>query len=82
MRAFAPTPGAWFEANGERIKLLDAEATADALGQPGEVLDDRLSIACGIGCIRPLLVQRAGRSAMTPGELLRGFPIAADTILS
>ena len=82
VRAFAPTPGAWFEANGERIKLLDAEATADALGQPGEVLDDRLSIACGIGCIRPLLVQRAGRSAMTPGELLRGFPIAAGTILS
>jgi len=82
VRAFAPTPGAWFEANGERIQLLDAEATADALGQPGEVLDDRMSIACGIGCIRPLLVQRAGRSAMTPGELLRGFPIAAGTILS
>ena len=82
VRAFAPTPGAWFEANGERVKLLDAEATAGALGQPGEVLDDRMSIACGIGCIRPLLVQRAGRSAMTPGELLRGFPIAAGTILS
>ena len=25
VRAFAPVPGAWFEANGERIKLLDAE---------------------------------------------------------
>ena len=23
VRAFAPAPGAWFEANGERIKLLD-----------------------------------------------------------
>ena len=26
VRAFAPAPGAWFEANGERIKLLEAAA--------------------------------------------------------
>lgn len=80
VRAFAPSPGAWFEADGERIKLLEAEI-AEAAGTPGEVLDDQLTIACGSGAIRPLKVQRAGRAIMTPGELLRGFPIAAGTIL-
>jgi methionyl-tRNA formyltransferase len=81
VRGFAPSPGAWFEANGERIKLLDAEAGADASGKPGEVLDDCLNVASGSGYIRPLKVQRAGRAPMTPGELLRGFPIPEGTIL-
>jgi len=81
VRAFAPSPGAWFEANGERVKLLSAEAGTDASARSGEVLDDCLCIACGTGYIRPLMVQRAGRGAMTPGELLRGFPIPKGTIL-
>ncbi|HXH52911.1 MAG TPA: methionyl-tRNA formyltransferase [Sphingomicrobium sp.] len=81
VRAFAPSPGAWFEAGGERVKLLDAVVGADASGQPGEVLDDCLNIACGEGYVRPLLVQRAGRAPMTPGELLRGFAIAKGSLL-
>ncbi|HEX5236861.1 MAG TPA: methionyl-tRNA formyltransferase [Sphingomicrobium sp.] len=81
VRAFNPVPGAWFEANGERVKLLDAAVRDDASGRPGEVLDDCLNIACGSGYIRPLKVQRAGRTAMTPGELLRGFPIPKGTVL-
>jgi methionyl-tRNA formyltransferase len=81
VRAFAPSPRAWFEANGERIKLLEVAVGADASGVPGEVLDDCLSIACGSGYIRPLQVQRAGRAAMPPGELLRGFRIPKGAIL-
>jgi len=45
------------------------------------VIDDCLTIACGEGFLRPLKVQRAGRAAMSPGELLRGFPIPKGTIL-
>ena len=78
--AFAPAPGAWFEVNGERIKLLRA-AIEGSSGKPGEVVDDLLTIACGRGAIRPLLVQRAGRGPMSPEELLRGFPIPKDTLL-
>jgi methionyl-tRNA formyltransferase len=78
--AFAPVPGAWFEASGERIKLLEAEIKPGS-GRPGEVLDDRLAIACADGAVRPLLVQRAGRAPMTPEDLLRGFAIPAGTIL-
>ena len=81
VRAFNPVPGAWFEANSERVKLLEAAVGDDASGRPGEVLDDCLTIACGSGCVRPLKVQRAGRGAMSAGELLRGFPIPKGTIL-
>jgi methionyl-tRNA formyltransferase len=80
VRAFAPAPGAWFEANGERVKLLEA-GLSSAEGSPGEVLDDALTIACGYGAIVPVTVQRAGRSSMTPQELLRGFAIPKGTIL-
>jgi methionyl-tRNA formyltransferase len=80
VRAFNPVPGAWFEANGERIKLLAAEVI-DGSGAPGEVLDEQLTIACGEGALRPLSVQRAGRGAMTPDELLRGFAVPKGTVL-
>src|SRR6476661_3606824 len=80
VRAFNPMPGAWFEANGERIKLLEAEIAAGS-GAPGEILDDGLTIATGNAAIRPLLVQRAGRGPMSAGELLRGFAIPKGTIL-
>jgi len=77
IRAFNP-PGAFFEHAGERVRILAAEV---GLGDPasindlGTVLDDRLTIQCAGGTIRPTLVQRAGRGVMTPDELLRGFPI-------
>jgi methionyl-tRNA formyltransferase len=81
VRAFNPVPGAWFEADGERIKLLKVAIGSDASGTAGEVLDDRLKVACGDGYIRPVKVQRAGRSVMTAGELLRGFAIPKGTML-
>lgn len=82
VRAFAPSPGAWFEANGERIRVLEADVDNAAGGQPGEVLDGSLAVACGKGALRPLKVQRAGRAVMSPGDLLRGFSIPPGTILS
>ena len=81
VRAFAPAPGAWFEVGTERIKLLAAEL-AEGAGPPGVVLDDQLTIATGEGALRPTLVQRAGRAAMSPAELLRGFPLPPGTRLA
>ena len=80
VRAFNPTPGAWFEVNGERVKLLAADVV-EGSGTPGEVLDDALTIACGGGAIVARTVQRAGRAPMMPQELLRGFPICEGTVL-
>ncbi|MFZ5745147.1 MAG: methionyl-tRNA formyltransferase [Pseudomonadota bacterium] len=76
IRAFAPAPGAWFEYQGERCKVLAADIT-DGSGAPGEVLDDQLTIACAKAAIRPTLVQRAGRPVMATADLLRGWAIAA-----
>jgi methionyl-tRNA formyltransferase len=81
VRAFNPVPGAFFEVAGERVKLLAADIV-DAAGEPGTVLDDRLTIAYGTGSLAPRLVQRAGRGVMTPDELLRGFPIPPGTRLA
>ena len=93
VRAFNP-PGAWFEFSGERVRVLAVEAYPgggrgpDAVGarlgpglRRGTVIDGHLTIACGTGAIRPILVQRAGRGVMTVAELLRGFPIPAGTQL-
>jgi len=81
VRAFNPVPGAWFEANGERIKLLDAECI-DGAGTPGEDLGLPLVIACGEDAIHCRLVQRAGKGAMAVEDLLRGFAIAQGTIVA
>ena len=75
IRGLSPAPGAWFEAKGERIKVLFADAVA-AKGAPGEVLSD-LSIACGEGALKPVAVQRAGRAAADWNAFLRGFPLQA-----
>lgn len=81
VRAFAPAPGAWFEYQGERCKVLAADVV-EGSGAPGEVLDDALTIACASGAIRPTLVQRAGRPAMATADMLRGWAIAAGARLA
>ena len=80
VRAFAPAPGAFFELEGERYRVLAAEVVAGE-GAPGSVLDDLLTIACGVGALRPLTVQRAGRPAMDTAALLRGRAVPAGTVL-
>jgi methionyl-tRNA formyltransferase len=85
VRAFAPTPGAFFELDGERYRVLAAEvveAGGDAGPTPSTVLDDALTIACGTGAIRPTLIQRAGKPVMETTAFLRGKAIAAGIILA
>jgi len=86
IRAFNPMPGAFFEFEGERYKLLAADvvhpAETVAGAAPGVTLDDALTIACNPGAIRATRVQRAGKPAMDAGELLRGRPIAKGTRLA
>lgn len=80
IRAFTPAPGAFFEFAGERFRILSAQVLKEA-GPAGTVIDDQLTIGCGTGAIQPTLIQRAGKSAMTPAELLRGFAIPQGSIL-
>jgi len=81
VRAFDPWPGAYFIADGERIRVSAADALADRSAPPGTVLDDRLAIACSDGALRPTRLQRPGRKAQDAAEFLRGFAIPAETVL-
>ena len=82
VRAFDPWPGAWFDAGGERIRVLMAEALPQAAtAPPGTIIDARLAIACGAGVLRPLRLQRPGRAALDAAEFLRGFALPQGTVL-
>src|SRR5882672_3878660 len=81
VRAFDPWPGTFFVIGSERIRVLAADALPSPPAAPGSVLDDRLTIACGDGALRPSFVQRPGRAQMETAALLRGFAIPPGTVL-
>lgn len=85
IRGLSPFPGAWFEIELQgkpvRVKALGAEV-ANANGQPGTILDDKLTIACGTGAVRLLRVQRQGKGAMDADAFLRGAGDLAGKVLS
>jgi methionyl-tRNA formyltransferase len=80
IRGLSPFPGAWFELDGARIKVLRS-TQGEGSGAPGTVLDDKLTVACAEGAVRILELQRAGRQAMKAEEFLRGSDIAPGTRL-
>ena len=80
VRAFAPAPGAWFELDGERYRVLEA-AVVQQSGTPSVTLDDRLTVACAEDALRPVLIQRASRPVMGATDLLRGRAVPAGTVL-
>ncbi len=90
IHGLSPFPGAWLllpraDKPGEhaRVRVLKAQlAGHSGSGQPGEVLDEKLAIACAQGAIRPLLLQREGKAPMPLEAFLRGFPVAAGTLLA
>lgn len=85
IRGLSPFPGAWFEAPSDkgpvRVKALLSRVEEGA-GTPGQTLDDSLLIACGTGAVRLLRAQREGKSAQDAADFLRGFPVAAGTVLA
>src|SRR4051812_31669946 len=77
IHGLSPFPGAWCEMpiEGEtRVKILRCELAAGS-GAPGELLDERLTIACEEGTIRILELQRAGKQPMKADDFLRGTPL-------
>ena len=84
IRGLAPFPGAWFMAPSERgpvrVKAL-LSIPEDGEGAPGEILDDRLLIACGEGAVRILRAQRDGRVPQDVDLFLRGFPLSPGEML-
>jgi methionyl-tRNA formyltransferase len=63
------------------VKVLRS-TRGEGKGAPGQVIDDRLTIACADGAIRILELQRAGKQPMKADEYLRGLPLAAGAVVS
>ncbi|MBO0332349.1 methionyl-tRNA formyltransferase [Sneathiella sp. CAU 1612] len=80
IRGLNPAPGAYFEYQGQRIKLL-AATPVEGEGGPGTVLDDRLTVACGEGALRLITLQPAGKGAMDAASFLNGRLIAKGEVL-
>ena len=70
-----PSPGAFFNFNGERYKILKAQI-GRAQGNPGSVLSDNLEIACGNNqSIIVKEIQRQGKRPQNIGEFIQGSQI-------
>ena len=77
-----PSPGAFFNFNGERYKILKAEI-GDNIGKNGEVISDNLEIACGKEkSIKILEIQREGKRVQKIGEFMLGSQIRKGSIIS
>nr|WP_312970622.1 methionyl-tRNA formyltransferase [Brucella intermedia] len=78
IRGLSPFPGAWceMEINGavERVKL-QRSTLGEGRGEPGAVLDDRLTVACGEGAVRLVTLQRSGGKPLPAQEFLRGAQV-------
>ncbi len=80
VRAMQPSPGAWFEASGQRIKLIAAQAV-DGAGLHGHLLPDG-RVGCGTGCLRLITVQPEGKGKMPAEDWLRGLRLGQDARLT
>ncbi len=85
IRGLSPFPGAWCEmtirGKAQRVKLLRSEL-ADGKGTPGELLDDAMTVACGAGAVRLVMLQRAGKGAMKADEFLRGADLKIGDVIA
>jgi len=79
VNGLSPTPGAHaslpIAGRAERVKVLRA-TLGEGEGEPGTILDDRLTVACGRGAVRLLQVQRPGKGASDPEAFVRGARVS------
>jgi len=81
IHGLSPNPGAWFEYETERFKVLRANKSA-ASGNSGTLLDENLTIACKSDSIQILEIQRQGKNKQTTKDFLLGKKISKGSILT
>ena len=82
MNGLLPVPGAFFNFKGESYRILKAEI-GNGIGQAGEVLSDKLEIACKNNqSIKILEIQRQGKKPQKIGEFMLGSSIRKGSLLS
>ena len=76
-----PVPGAWFNFDGERYKILKAKI-GSAVGKVGEVSSDQLEIICGDNkSLKIVEIQRQGKRVQSINEFMLGSRIKKGMIL-
>ena len=76
-----PYPGAFFNFNGERYKVLKAEI-GSGVGEVGEVVSDNLEVACGNHqTIKILEIQRQGKNPQKISEFMLGSRIKKGSLI-
>ena len=80
VHGLSPSPGAWFNYENERFKVLKAQISLKR-GKQGSVIDENLTIACQSNSIQILELQRQGKNKQTAKEFLLGKKISKNTIL-
>ena len=81
IHGLSPNPGAWFEYENERFKVLKVNKSS-ANGNPGTVLDENLTVACKSDSIQILEIQRQGKNKQTIKDFLLGKKISKGSILT
>ena len=81
IHGLSPNPGAWFEYENERFKVLRANKSLGT-GKPGSVLDENLTIACKSDSVQILEIQRQGKNKQTSKDFLLGKKISKGSILT
>ena len=81
IHALSPNPGAWFEFENERFKVLRVKISSEN-GKQGYVLDENLTIGCGSNSIQILELQRQGKNKQIANEFLLGRKINRGSILN
>ena len=77
-----PVPGAFFNFDGERYKVLKAEI-GNGFGKAGKVLSDELEIACNNNqSIKILEIQRQGKKPQKINEFMLGSKIKKGSLIS
>lgn len=81
VRALSPRPGAWFDHNGVRIKVLQA-SVIPGNNTPGVVIDKGGTVACAGGALKLEILQRPGKVALCAVDFFRGYALPEGTFLS
>jgi len=82
INGLSPSPGAFFNFEGQRYKILKAEV-ANGIGKNGEVLTDGLEIACGKNkSIKIIEIQREGKRVQKINEFMLGSQIKKGSVIS
>lgn len=81
IHGLSPNPGAWFNYENERFKVLRATKSS-ATSNPGTLLDENLTIACKSNSIQILEIQRQGKNKQNTKDFLLGKKIRKGAILT